>query len=230
MNPRSRPRSPRPRPPTTSSWGRARPAPRWRPGSPRTRPSRCCCSKPAAPTPLSPCTFPRRSPSCSAVSTTGTTTPSRSPHSRTAPIYWPRGKTLGGSSSLNAMMWIRGFAADYDDWADAAGERWSWRSLVPYFRRVERTAGSGRPDAGHGRGSVRRASARSPPAHGGVPRGGRRGGSRRDRAEPPRGAGLLADDGVAAPRRARLDRGRVPATCQGAAATSACSPARSCGG
>jgi choline dehydrogenase len=54
-------------------------------------------------------------------------------------IFWPRGKTLGGSSSLNAMMWIRGFAADYDDWAAAAGERWSWKALVPYFRRVEHT-------------------------------------------------------------------------------------------
>jgi choline dehydrogenase len=54
-------------------------------------------------------------------------------------IYWPRGKTLGGSSSLNAMMWVRGFAADYDGWADVAGERWSWASLVPYFQRVERT-------------------------------------------------------------------------------------------
>ena len=37
-------------------------------------------------------------------------------------IFWPRGKTLGGSSSLNAMMWVRGFAADYDEWADAAGD------------------------------------------------------------------------------------------------------------
>ncbi|MBW9094901.1 GMC family oxidoreductase N-terminal domain-containing protein [Microbacterium jejuense] len=55
-------------------------------------------------------------------------------------VYWPRGKTLGGSSSLNAMMWIRGFAADYDEWADAAGPGWSWDALVPYFRRVERTA------------------------------------------------------------------------------------------
>ena len=54
-------------------------------------------------------------------------------------VYWPRGKTLGGSSSLNAMMWVRGFAADYDEWADDAGPAWSWRSLVPYFRRVERT-------------------------------------------------------------------------------------------
>lgn len=57
-------------------------------------------------------------------------------------IYWPRGKTLGGSSSLNAMMWIRGFAADYDEWADAAGPDWSWDALVPYFRRVERTQGA----------------------------------------------------------------------------------------
>ena len=36
-------------------------------------------------------------------------------------IYWPRGKMLGGSSSMNAMMWVRGFAADYDEWA-APGE------------------------------------------------------------------------------------------------------------
>lgn len=54
-------------------------------------------------------------------------------------VFWPRGKTLGGSSSLNAMMWVRGFAADYDEWADAAGPAWSWESLVPYFRRVEGT-------------------------------------------------------------------------------------------
>ncbi|MGL4255486.1 MAG: GMC family oxidoreductase [Microbacterium sp.] len=54
-------------------------------------------------------------------------------------VFWPRGKTLGGSSSLNAMMWVRGFAADYDEWADAAGPAWSWTSLLPYFRRVERT-------------------------------------------------------------------------------------------
>lgn len=63
------------------------------------------------------------------------------PHLDGRTIYWPRGKTLGGSSSLNAMMWVRGFAADYDEWADAAGPAWSWESLVPYFRRVERTEG-----------------------------------------------------------------------------------------
>ena len=63
-------------------------------------------------------------------------------------VFWPRGKTLGGSSSLNAMMWIRGFAADYDEWAQTAGESWSWESLVPYFRRVERVEGATDPTHG----------------------------------------------------------------------------------
>ncbi|HEX5858105.1 MAG TPA: GMC family oxidoreductase N-terminal domain-containing protein [Microbacterium sp.] len=63
-------------------------------------------------------------------------------------VYWPRGKTLGGSSSLNAMMWVRGFAADYDEWAESAGARWSWRSLVPYFQRVERTEDATHPTHG----------------------------------------------------------------------------------
>ncbi len=61
------------------------------------------------------------------------------PHLEGRTIFWPRGKTLGGSSSLNAMMWVRGFAADYDEWAQRAGERWSWESLLPFFRAVERT-------------------------------------------------------------------------------------------
>ncbi len=52
-------------------------------------------------------------------------------------IYWPRGKVLGGSSSMNAMMWVRGFAADYDEWGDAAGEQWSYANLEPYLRRIE---------------------------------------------------------------------------------------------
>ncbi|RZI94216.1 MAG: glucose-methanol-choline oxidoreductase, partial [Microbacterium sp.] len=63
-------------------------------------------------------------------------------------VYWPRGKTLGGSSSLNAMMWIRGFAADYDEWAETAGDAWSWQSLVPYFQRVERTEDPADPSQG----------------------------------------------------------------------------------
>jgi choline dehydrogenase len=52
-------------------------------------------------------------------------------------IYWPRGKALGGSSSMNAMMWVRGFDADYDEWAVQAGPQWSYDQLLGYFRRIE---------------------------------------------------------------------------------------------
>ena len=53
-------------------------------------------------------------------------------------MWWPRGKTLGGSSSINAMCYIRGVAADYDSWADASGDpRWSWREVLPWFLRSE---------------------------------------------------------------------------------------------
>ena len=59
------------------------------------------------------------------------------PHLDGRRIYWPRGKTLGGSSSMNAMMWVRGFAADYDEWAEHAGEQWSFAHVAEYFRRIE---------------------------------------------------------------------------------------------
>ena len=52
-------------------------------------------------------------------------------------IYWPRGKMLGGSSSMNAMIWVRGFAADYDEWAEHAGEQWSYANIERYFDRIE---------------------------------------------------------------------------------------------
>jgi choline dehydrogenase-like flavoprotein len=52
-------------------------------------------------------------------------------------IYWPRGKVLGGSSSMNAMMWVRGFPADYDEWAEHAGDQWSYANVEKYFSRIE---------------------------------------------------------------------------------------------
>lgn len=54
-------------------------------------------------------------------------------------LYWPRGRTLGGSSSMNAMMWVRGTRADYDGW-DVPG--WSYDEVLPYFRKAEHRAGS----------------------------------------------------------------------------------------
>ncbi len=52
-------------------------------------------------------------------------------------VYWPRGKMLGGSSSMNAMIWARGFAADYDEWGEHAGEEWNYAHLAPYLKRIE---------------------------------------------------------------------------------------------
>ena len=76
-------------------------------------------------------------------------------------VYWPRGKVLGGSSSINAMMWVRGFAADYDGWADAAGPGWSYEALLPYFRLVENVEGTSHPDHGTS-GALRIEKQRSP--------------------------------------------------------------------
>src|SRR3546814_3510113 len=53
-------------------------------------------------------------------------------------MWWPRGKTLGGSSSINAMCYIRGEAGDYDDWAQATDDpRWSWPQVLPWFLHSE---------------------------------------------------------------------------------------------
>lgn len=63
------------------------------------------------------------------------------PELKARELYWPRGRTLGGSSSLNAQMWVRGAKADYDRWAEAA-PGWGFDDVLPYFQRSENRVGS----------------------------------------------------------------------------------------
>lgn len=67
-------------------------------------------------------------------------------------IGTPRGRTLGGSSSINGMVYIRGHARDYDNWAELGCSGWSYQQLLPYFKRAQTHAEGGdqyRGDSGH---------------------------------------------------------------------------------
>jgi choline dehydrogenase len=64
--------------------------------------------------------------------------------------HWPRGKILGGSSSINAMVWVRGAREDYDDWRDAGNPGWGYDDVLPAFRALEDNEAG--PDVWRGRG------------------------------------------------------------------------------
>jgi choline dehydrogenase-like flavoprotein len=64
--------------------------------------------------------------------------------------YQPRGKVLGGSSSVNAMIYLRGQAEDYDAWAAEGNDGWAWADVLPYFKRAEHNERGA--DAFHGTG------------------------------------------------------------------------------
>ena len=51
--------------------------------------------------------------------------------------YWPRGKVLGGSSAINAMVWARGLPRDFEDWVSAGAEGWDWDTVKRYYKKLE---------------------------------------------------------------------------------------------
>ncbi len=76
-------------------------------------------------------------------------------------LFWPRGKVLGGSSSINGMVYIRGHASDYDRWAQTGLTGWGWRDVLPYFRRAEHSERGGCDWHGEG-GPLHTSSRRHP--------------------------------------------------------------------
>ncbi|WP_310496457.1 choline dehydrogenase [Sandarakinorhabdus sp.] len=52
-------------------------------------------------------------------------------------LYWPRGRALGGSSSINGMVYIRGHSSDYNRWAQLGLNGWGWADVLPFFRKAE---------------------------------------------------------------------------------------------
>lgn len=69
-------------------------------------------------------------------------------------LYWPRGKMLGGCSAMNAMMYVRGHASDYDQWRQLGNAGWGFEDVLPYFKRGERFLGTGAADGYHGTGGA----------------------------------------------------------------------------
>ena len=65
-------------------------------------------------------------------------------------INYPRGRVLGGSSSINGMIYVRGQPEDFDHWGQLGNRGWSWDDVLPFFRKAENWEGN--EDAVHGKG------------------------------------------------------------------------------
>ena len=80
------------------------------------------------------------------------------PHLGGRQLACPRGKVIGGSSSINGMVYVRGHAGDYDHWAESGAEGWSYADVLPYFLRMENWHESGQGGDPDWRGKKRAAA------------------------------------------------------------------------
>src|SRR5690349_7861836 len=83
------------------------------------------------------------------------------PHVDERALYIPRGKSLGGSSSMNAMLYVRGRPLDYDLWEKGGAPGWGWNDVLPYFMRSEDNERG--PSEFHGAGGLLRVSEQRSP-------------------------------------------------------------------
>ena len=61
----------------------------------------------------------------------------KEPYLNNRSMHCPRGKVLGGSSSINGMVYVRGHAKDFDEWAEHGAENWNYQACLPYFKKAE---------------------------------------------------------------------------------------------
>ncbi len=86
-----------------------------------------------------------------------------SPGLQSRTMYWPRGRVIGGSSSINALVYCRGMPADFEDWRGLGNAGWGWQDVRPYFERTERRVdASGRAAQGRSGAALRGAGLHGP--------------------------------------------------------------------
>ncbi len=147
------------------------------------------------------------------------------PHVDGRSLYVPRGKSVGGSSSMNAMLYVRGRPLDYDAWEAQGAAGWSYRDVLPYFVKSEDNARGASEYHGAG-GQLRVSEQRSPrPLDRRLLAASRRGRHPADRRlQRPRAGRRVDVPGDAAKRAALQRRRRVPAPGAAAGRTSSCAP------
>ena len=205
---------------TTSSWALGRRAACWPTGCRPTPRAGWCCWRRAGRTGRGRSGYRWGSSNCFRPRYDWNYRTTRQPQLSDRELYWPRGKTLGGSSSINGQAWTRGHRVDYDGWAESC-PGWSYDEVLPYFRRAERRVGS---NAGGVYGTsgpqfISELRDPNPTTSAFLAACAELGMRRLGELNEPDNTGYCTDGGDPAPRAAAQRRGRLPAPRKAATAT-----------